>query len=373
MWIWSLRYTYDDFDQLASATKNGVTTAYTYNGDGTRNTKTVDNTTTQYYYVNGRLQALTKDIYTAFFLYDDTGRPYAIRVTILPEGHTYPMYVMAYYKYNLQGDVVGLYNTSGQEFVTYTYDPWGKPLTTTGISPLLIANPFRYRGYVYDDETGLYYCNSRYYDPETGRWINADGLVSTGQGVLGYNTYAYCGNNPINLVDINGNRHCAATTISNEKWYERSLSCHWQNQVVLEKYNPEPIGKTEQGNVYLVKDISEMKASFPGDVIVLDNRGPNEKDNIVIPYSYQIRDKQLQHSILTILTEYESANPTGWDRSVDSMMLEWEVHNCGVVLGNLLPILGALYDKSIHTCFENKSEGWTKWDHIQDAIKKIIG
>ena len=102
---------------------------YAYNGDGTRSSKTVDNTTTQYYYVNGRLHALTKDIYTAFFLYDDTGRPYAVRLTILPEGHTYPMYVMAYYKYNLQGDVVGLYSSSGQEFVTYTYDPFGnKPI-----------------------------------------------------------------------------------------------------------------------------------------------------------------------------------------------------------------------------------------------------
>ena len=202
-----LSFTWQNGRQLASATKNGVTTAYTYNGDGSRSSKTVDNVTTQYYYVNGRLQALTKDIYTAFFLYDDTGRPYAIRVTILPEGHTYPMYVMAYYKYNMQGDVVGLYNTSGQEFVTYTYDPWGKPLSSTGISPLLIANPFRYRGYVYDEETGLYYCNSRYYDPETGRWINtdtADVLTASLDSVTDKNLYAYCDNNPVVRVDHGG-------------------------------------------------------------------------------------------------------------------------------------------------------------------------
>ena len=202
-----LSFTWQNGRQLASATKNGVTTAYTYNGDGSRSSKTVDNVTTQYYYVNGRLQALTKDIYTAFFLYDDTGRPYAIRVTILPEGHTYPMYVMAYYKYNMQGDVVGLYNTSGQEFVTYTYDPWGKPLSSTGISPLLIANPFRYRGYVYDEETGLYYCNSRYYDPETGRFISTDTtdvLTVSPMAVTDKNLYAYCDNNPIIRVDRGG-------------------------------------------------------------------------------------------------------------------------------------------------------------------------
>ena len=133
------------------------------------------------------------------------------------------MYVMAYYKYNLQGDVVGLYNTSGQEFVTYTYDPWGKPLSATGISPLLIANPFRYRGYVYDDDTGLYYCNSRYYDPETGRWINADGQLNT-DAVLGYNMYAYCYNNPVILNDTTGNRPIISMDVKSETEAELDAS-----------------------------------------------------------------------------------------------------------------------------------------------------
>ena len=66
------------------------------------------------------------------------------------------------------------------------------------------VNPIRYRGYYYDTETGFYYVSSRYYDPEIGRWINADGYVSTGQGVLGYNMFAYCGNNPVNRVDPTG-------------------------------------------------------------------------------------------------------------------------------------------------------------------------
>ena len=58
-------------------------------------------------------------------------------------------------------------------------------------------NPIRYRGYYYDIETGLYYLQSRYYDPEVGRFISADEYISTGQGILGFNMYAYCGNNPI--------------------------------------------------------------------------------------------------------------------------------------------------------------------------------
>ena len=69
---------------------------------------------------------------------------------------------------------------------------------------LINRNPYLYRGYRYDRETGLYYLNSRYYDPETGRFINADGLVSTGQGVLGNNMFAYCLNNPANGTDDDG-------------------------------------------------------------------------------------------------------------------------------------------------------------------------
>ena len=64
--------------------------------------------------------------------------------------------------------------------------------------------PFRYRGYVYDTETGWYYLQSRYYDPSIGRFISADVLLSTGQGVIGNNSYAYCGNNPVNRVDPSG-------------------------------------------------------------------------------------------------------------------------------------------------------------------------
>ena len=73
--------------------------------------------------------------------------------------------------------------------------------TTAGIGSI---NPIRCRGYYYDAETGFCYCGSRYYNPEIGRWINADGYVSTGQGLSGFNMFAYCGNNPINRADSIG-------------------------------------------------------------------------------------------------------------------------------------------------------------------------
>ena len=82
----------------------------------------------------------------------------------------------------------------------------GNILSTSGsLSDTLgKSNPLRYRGYVFDQDTGLYYLQSRYYDPEMGRFINADAFTSTGQGLLGNNMYAYCGNNPANYSDPNG-------------------------------------------------------------------------------------------------------------------------------------------------------------------------
>ena len=97
-----------------------------------------------------------------------------------------------------------LVNTSGTIVASYTYDPWGKVEVSPSTSVVANANPLRYRGYYYDAESGFYYLQSRYYDPTIGRFINADSFVSTGQGFLGYNMFAYCNNNPVSYVDYSG-------------------------------------------------------------------------------------------------------------------------------------------------------------------------
>ena len=111
-----------------------------------------------------------------------------------------------YYLRNAQGDIVKLIDKTGTAVVEYTYDSWGKLLRTTGSLSEIFGKeqPFRYRGYVYDEETGWYYLQSRYYNPEIGKFISADVYLSTGQGVLGHNAYAYCGNNPICRSDPSG-------------------------------------------------------------------------------------------------------------------------------------------------------------------------
>ena len=93
-------------------------------------------------------------------------------------------------------------DSTGTTVASYEYDPFGNIITATGT--MAEANPLRYRGYYYDRDTGFYYLNSRYYDPKIGRFINADSYVSTGQGIVGYNMFAYCGNNPVNKSDPMG-------------------------------------------------------------------------------------------------------------------------------------------------------------------------
>ena len=114
---------------------------------------------------------------------------------------------------NIQGDVMAIANSAGTIYARYEYDAYGRVVSVTdgngndvSSQPNHIANvnPIRYRGYYYDTESGLYYLKSRYYDPVTCRFINADGYISTGQGLLSTNMFAYCGNNPVNRVDPTG-------------------------------------------------------------------------------------------------------------------------------------------------------------------------
>ena len=136
------------------------------------------------------------------FSYDSSGNVVSVDYSS-NGGSTFTTY---YYLRNAQNDIVKIIDGNGATVVEYKYDSWGKPISTTGsLSATLGANqPFRYRGYVYDTETGWYYLQSRYYDPSIGRFVSADVYLSTGQGVLGHNSYAYCGNNPITRADEGG-------------------------------------------------------------------------------------------------------------------------------------------------------------------------
>ena len=110
-----------------------------------------------------------------------------------------------YYRKNILGDVLDIYNTNGTKVASYAYDAWGNHEITLNSNNIGAINPIRYRGYYFDTETGLYYLQSRYYDPETGRFINADAIeYLMPNQVMGLNLYAYCGNRPTKHTDHSG-------------------------------------------------------------------------------------------------------------------------------------------------------------------------
>ena len=168
-----------------------------YDSNGMRTQKTVDGVKTNYYYdSNKNLIALVKGNDTLLFYYDSDGS-----ATSFSYNGT-----MYFYVKNLQGDVIRIIDLAGTEVASYVYDAWGNIKDTKGEPTIREINPIRYRGYVYDTETSLYYLQSRYYDPFTGRFLNADDTAFIGVSgtVLSGNLFAYCENNPVNHIDNYG-------------------------------------------------------------------------------------------------------------------------------------------------------------------------
>lgn len=173
----------------------GGNISYAYDKDGIRQTKTIRTAFTQYYYNGNVLMGTYDGTNKLLFSYDEQSNVVAVDYN----GTYY------YYLRDGQGSVVKLIDGNGNTVVSYSYDPWGVCTTSGSMAGTLGAlNPFRYHGYVYDEETGWYYLLSRYYNPTVGRYLSADTLSSTGQGVLGYNMYAYCLNNPTTNYDPSG-------------------------------------------------------------------------------------------------------------------------------------------------------------------------
>ena len=198
--------------QLKSFTKDGTTSTMTYDADGLRSTKTVGTRKTEYQYVGDKLFYEKRgDNQTFYYFYDSYGNLSMIRYTLVGSDNSVSTATYLV-QTNSQGDVVALYTKAGALYARYEYDAWGNTLSVTDANGNEItawynianANPIRYRGYYYDADLGLYYLQSRYYDSEIGRFINADGFVTTGQGVMSYNMYSYCQNNPVMYSDPSG-------------------------------------------------------------------------------------------------------------------------------------------------------------------------
>ena len=188
--------------ELQSYQDNMSKIEYFYNKEGIRTKKRVNNVETNYFVENSNI--IMEETNGNMLYYMRTGENELIGLKYNKE--TY------YYQKNYQGDITGIYNEEYELIATYEYDSYGKVLSIkdangnsiTDQNHIANRNPFRYRSYYYDTETKLYYLNSRYYNPEWGRFLNADNYVSTDTGLLGYNMYAYTNNSYINYLDKNG-------------------------------------------------------------------------------------------------------------------------------------------------------------------------
>ena len=214
---------------LSALQKGDLNVSYSYNSDGLRVSKVVNGVKTEYVWDGSSLIGQKTGNNVLVYLYAADGLA----------GFQYNG-VNYYYLKNGQGDVVGILNSSGTLVAKYTYDAWGKLLSVidaTGADKSADSafigniNPVRYRSYYYDTETGLYYLQSRYYDPEVGRFVNADSVMGVNADIYTYNLFTYCGNNPIIRMDPGG-----CSYILDGKPYEYDGSLYDLNRY----YNKEP-------------------------------------------------------------------------------------------------------------------------------------
>ncbi|MFQ8600261.1 MAG: RHS repeat domain-containing protein [Oscillospiraceae bacterium] len=192
-------YAWTQGRKLQSITGNGKNIRYSYTNDGMRLYKLVNGVRTNFYYDAGRLVGQQTGGVNTFFYYNGDDE----LVGLEHGGEVY------YFTKNAQGDIVGIYDKQGALQAQYVYDTWGKVVAVqdadgneiTDPNHIGHANPIRYRGYYYDNETGYYYLQTRFYNPEWGRFLNADAIA----GIVGiendHNVFSYCKNNPVNCTD----------------------------------------------------------------------------------------------------------------------------------------------------------------------------
>ena len=197
-------------NQLSTYTKDNTTVSYEYNANGIRTRKIVNGITYEYVIIGNKI--LQQNVYSTNnvlehslrFMYDKNDNVLGFEL-ILPDG---TIVETIYYVKNIQNDVIKLVNHTGEIVGEYIYDAYGNIVNINELSIFAYENPFRYKSYYHDQETNLYYCNSRYYNPEICRWTTMDEVEYLDKTlVLGCNLYTYCVNNPVVNKDNNGTTH----------------------------------------------------------------------------------------------------------------------------------------------------------------------
>lgn len=177
---------------------------YLYDKNGMRVAKNINGNQIKYYFDGNDILLEKSDEHLIWYIYDNT-------TGLLGFSYNEENY---YYIKNTTNDVIAIIDDSGDFVCGYTYDAWGKITNIDGNQEIANINPFRYKSYYYDSETGFYYLQSRYYDPELRRFISMDDVCLMAYKTADSNLYAYCGNDPINLYDPEGTEHINVSIFS---------------------------------------------------------------------------------------------------------------------------------------------------------------
>jgi len=203
-----MNFTWENINNLSNISLNEKNISYEYNDEGIRTSKTVNGVTHTYVLEGSKILSEAYGDVLLVYLYDESDAP--IGLLYRESSYAEEVFDEYYFTKNLQGDIIGIYDNTGKIVVEYSYDAWGE-LYSYSYYPesehIAEINPFRYRGYYFDQETGFYYLNSRYYDPDVKRFISADDIYYLGANgdLQAYNIYAYCSDNPIKYIDATGN------------------------------------------------------------------------------------------------------------------------------------------------------------------------
>lgn len=364
--------------QLKSYIDNDKTINYKYDRSGTRISKKVNNKITNYYLENNSVILEKCDNDVLYFIRNDVDDLIAFKYND----------ALYYYVKNNNDDIVGLLDSQGNIVATYEYDSWGNILAIKDTynnnvenNPNHIANinPFRYRSYYYDRETGFYYLKSRYYNPKWRRFINADGSIVQNNNISGYNLFSYVDNDPINKIDPNGNWSLLkgiSSLLKKAKKYVKKIVKYTAALIVksvdriASKYVP---GYNAAKNFVstAVKTVSCIsKVIFPASSDLLYHSAQSNPSNLYYNSSSQIakaikKDKTFQDKLIEIAKE----NPNGsFEVKVDNFSfdndldLKLAIHGTEsfVVNGNLTDGKGKM-EATITDTYN--FELWTKEDH----------
>lgn len=234
--------------QLTSIVRGNDAITYTYNSEGIRTKKIVNGVTTTYNLEGTMIISETTGETTIWYLYDEND-------CVVGFEHKNSVY---YFEKNVQGDVIRIFDEVGNAVSEYVYDSWGNVVDIKGNKELALVNPFRYRSYYHDNETGFYYLQSRYYDSYVGRFLNADVMLDT-KYFWGFNLFAYCGNNFIVYTDQSGYGRTYVIYYNNpgHDFYEQAMNSPYYNEDSKNVY---------MESVITIQDFVEVWNSMSGTI-----------------------------------------------------------------------------------------------------------